>query len=828
MLKNYLTVALRNLFRNKIFSAINILGLSIGISSALVIYLIVHYDFSFDRFEPGGDRIYRVVAENAYQGNIGHTRGVPAPLGEAVHKELSGIEETAAFRYYNVQKTVITAPRPGQSSASPSSFKAQTNVIFADGHYFNLLPYRWLAGSPGTALAEPGRVVLDQSRAALYFPGRAYKDIIGQKVLYDDTLMTTVSGIVADLDARGNTDFSFREFISLATLLDNKWLRDQFYWDQWGSTTSDHQVYVRLAKGEKTATIEAGLRRLFDKYQGASFKTSGFKQTYFLQPLRDIHFNSDYGVFNNGVVSKSVLYGLMLVAAFLLLLGCINFINLTTAQALQRAKEIGIRKTMGSSRWQLIVQFLCETFVITSLATILSLMVTPLLLKAFADFIPKDLHFSMRRPYLLGFGALLVCTVSFLAGFYPALVLSSWQPIKVLKSQVNAGSGGLRKARVRQTLTVLQFVIAQAFVMATLLVSKQISYLLSRDLGFRKEAIFSFSTPYYADTSYRQRLYFVHELQQIPGITRVSLGSDVPSSGGTWSTIIKYEDGKKKTETSVELKCGDTNYLSIFHIPLLAGRAPAPSDTIKEVVINETYMHILGFHRPQDAVGKALNINDNTIPIAGVMKDFYAHPLDDMNFKVAPMAFSEANSDSRQIIVSLPPAPEGKTGWKPVITQIESRFKKMWPGEEFQSAFFDESLAAAYGSEQRIAKLLKWATGITVFISCLGLLGLVIYTTRQRVKEIGVRKVLGASVTNIVTILSKEFVKLVLIAFVLATPLTWWALHQWLDNFAVRTDISWWVFVVSGAGMLFIAFVTLGIQTIRAAQANPVDSLRTE
>jgi putative ABC transport system permease protein len=841
MLKNYLTVAFRNLSRNKAFSAINILGLAIGISSALVIYLIVHYDFSFDRFEPDGDRIYRVVTVNSYQGSFGHTRSVPAPLGEAIHKELSGIEETVTFRYYPVQKTVVPRTQPGQpagpatgkpagsSTVPPSSFKAQSSVIFADGHYLNLLPFQWLAGSPRTALTDPGHVVLDQSRATLYFPGWAYKDIIGQKVLYDDTIVTSVSGIVADLDTLGNTTFNFKEFISLPTLLDNKWLRQKFNWDEWGSITSDHQVYVRLAKGSKPATIEAGLASLFNKYQGADARKYGFKETWLLQPLQDIHFNSNYGVLNGEVASKSVLYGLMLVSAFLLLLGCINFVNLTTAKALQRAKEIGIRKTMGSSRWQLIFQFLCETFVITLLATALSILMTPLLLKAFADFIPKDLHFSLSEPYLLGFGVVLVLVVSFLAGFYPALVLSSWQPVKVLKSQVNTGSGGLRKARVRQSLTVLQFVIAQAFVMATLLVSKQISFLLNRDLGFHKEAILSFGTSFYTDTSYRRRLYFVHELQQIPGVTRVSLASDVPSSGGTWGNRMTYQDGKKKIETAVEIKCGDTNYLPMFHIPLLAGRAPVASDTIKEMLINETYLHILGFQRPQDILGKTLDWGDNKpIPIVGVMKDFYAHALDDVNFKMAPMAFSEAHNDSRQIIVSLPPIADGKTNWKPTIAQIEARYKAIYPGEEFDYSFFDESIAGFYDSEQRIARLLNWATGITIFISCLGLLGLVIYTTQQRVKEIGVRKVLGASVTNIVSILSKEFIKLVIIAFVLATPVAWWALHEWLNNFAVRTDLSWWVFALSGVGMITIAMITLGIQTIRAANANPINSLRTE
>jgi putative ABC transport system permease protein len=823
MLKNYFTVAVRNLVRNKFFSVINILGLSIGISSALVIYLIVHYDYSFDRFEPGGNRIYRVVTRSVFQGNIGTSRGVPAPLGEAIRKELTGVEENATFRVWSIQRTVIPATR----DQSVASFKFQPDVILADGQYFGLLPYRWLAGSPRTALEGPGRVVLDETRARLYFPHLAYPEIIGRKIVYNDSIETTVSGVVADLNKQGNTDFSFHEFVSLRTMLDNKWIRDQFNWDDWGAAGSDHEVYIRLASGVKPSTIEAGLAKLFQKNFGVVAKSTGYKATYLLQPLRDIHFNDDYGVFSGPVADEEVLYGLMLVAAFLLLLGCINFVNLTTAHAVQRAKEIGIRKTMGGSRGQLIGQFLGETFVITILAMALSILVTPLLLQAFADYIPKGVHFSPAQPYLLIFGVLLVCVVSLLAGFYPAIVLSSWKPVKVLKSQVYAG-GGTRKARVRQTLTVAQFVIAQAFVIATLLVSKQISFLLNRDLGFRQQAILSFSTPYSSDTSYRQRVAFIHQLQRIPGVMRVSLSSDVPSSGGMSTNIINFDNGKGEQPASVELKLGDTSYLPIFGIPLLAGRAVQPSDTIREVVINESYLHRLGFQRPQEALGKVLRWNDNHIPIVGVMRNFYAHPLLNMDYKVAPMVFTEANSDCHDIIIALPQVTDGKKSWESTIAQIEAIYKATYPGEEFDYAFFDESIASAYGREKSMAGLLMWATGITVFISCLGLLGLVVYTTQRRVKEIGVRKVLGASVTDIVSILSRELVGLVAIAFLVASPIAWWGLNLWLDNFTLRTEISWWVFALSGAGMILVALLTLSTQTIRAARSNPAKSLRTE
>ncbi|MFI4938708.1 MAG: ABC transporter permease, partial [Candidatus Berkiellales bacterium] len=375
-----------------------------------------------------------------------------------------------------------------------------------------------------------------------------------------------------------------------------------------------------------------------------------------------------------------------------------------------------------------------------------------------------------------------------------------------------------------------------AFIMGTFLVAKQIRFMLDKDLGFSKEAIISFNTPY-ADTSVSKRYFLLNELKKIPGINLSSLGNDVPSSWGWWTTILKYQNGKKDIQTVVELKAGDTNYLKLFQIQLLAGRYLQPSDTTKEILINENCLHFLGFQNPRDVIGKMVKFDDKMVPVVGVMKDFHAHPL---SYKIAPMAFCQNTDNCREIIVALKPqnpkdfASAGATvigkesNWKGVIAKIKDDFSKTYPQENFDYAFFDESIAKAYGDQQNISSLLKWATGLTVFISCLGLLGLVIYTTNKRVKEIGVRKVLGASVTQIVSILSKDFIKLVAIAFLVAMPLAWWALHKWLDDFAFKTEISWWVFALSGLGMIVIALITLSVQTIRAAMANPVKSLRSE
>lgn len=833
MLRNYLVIALRNFSRNKIFSVINILGLSIGISASLVIFLIVQYDNSFDRFEKNPQRIFRVVSDYTFQGGEpGHTRGVPAPLADAISRKISGIDNLVHFRYYSPEKLSVQT----ESQAKPKLFKSPEHIIFADGHYFQMLPYHWLAGSPHAANAEAGEVVLSASRAKLYFPSKSFADIIGEKIVYDDSIVTRVSGIVEDLDKQGRTTFNFLEFVSLPTILKNSGLRKNFEWDQWGSTTSDQQLYLILSGGTTTSVVEKKLKAIFEENQGADAKKNNFIWTYSLQPLDDIHFNNRYGNFGIELANRSVMLGLMLVAAFLVMIASINFINLSTAQAAQRAKEIGMRKTMGSTQSQLIFQFLGETFLVTLIASALSIVLAPLLLKTFSAYIPSDLSFSLTNPLVIFFLCILVITVTLLAGLYPAWILSSMNVLDILKTRGQTGKYKTRNVRLRQGLTVSQFVIAQFFVIGTVLVSKQIHFMLNKDLGFKKDAVLSFYFPPY-DTSNARRMVLMDELKEVPGITLITMGDDLPSSNGWWTTDMDYAASKKPVQKNVvELKSVDSNYLKLFHIPLLAGRNLLPGDTTSEILINETYLHLLGFTQPGEAIGKMTKWNNRQTPIVGVFKDFHAHPL---NYKIAPMAFCHEATRNHVLILTLQAgsganrvagigSDMSSADWPLVIAKMKKLFQSVYPGEEFSYSFLDDDISKAYGSERKISQLLKWSTGLTIFISCLGLLGLVIYTTTQRTKEIGIRKVLGASVTQIMQILSGDFIKLVVIAFLIATPFAWWAIHAWLEGFVFRTDVSWWIFPLSGLVMIVLAFITLSVQTIKTATANPARSLNTE
>jgi putative ABC transport system permease protein len=820
MIKNYFKIAFRNFGRHKLFTLINIVGLSIGISAALVIYIIVNFDFTFDKNHGDSDKIYRVVTEYSFSGEVGYNGGVTGPLAGAVKAEATGVKEVVPFFTTGGINVLI----PNKTDV-PTKFKNQDNLVLADGRYFNLLKYNWLAGSAKTALNEPYQVVLTSTQAKIYFPRLSYSQMMGKTVIYD-TIKTTVTGIVQT--PIENTDFYFHDFISYSTGLNNAALKDNMQLTEWGSTTSASVLFIKLADNASPVNVEKQLNALLKKHNPPRKQDAGNTQVFHLQPLSELHFNQNYHNFDNGrVASKTTLYGLLVIAAFLLVLGCINFVNLTTAQASQRAKEIGIRKTMGSTRQQLITQFLSETFLVTLFAVIIAVIVAPFILKLFADFIPPGIKVNyLQHIDVLFFLVILVFVVSILSGFYPALVLSGYKPVDVFKNQAHSATSKSRNALLRKSLTVAQFIIAQFFIMATILVSKQIYYALHKDLGFKKDAIVNINIPYKnMDAGLKQ--VFKNKISGIPQIELMSIGSAAPSSNSTNSTEVTYKDGKKEIKTDMQQKYGDENYIKVYHIKLLAGRNLRQSDSAKAIIINNTYAKVLGFKNPSNAIGKVLDYNDKKSEIIGVVADFYQKSL---HAPIKPLAIliPQSKFGSRAFHIALKSQTAGGNEWKKAISSMEKAWKEVYPEEDFEYHFFDADIAKFYDQEQHTSTLLTWATGLSIFISCLGLLGLAMYTTNQRTKEIGVRKVLGATVTQIVTLLSTELILLIVLAFVIVTPLAWLAMNKWMENFADRTTISWWIFLLSGAGMLLAALITLSLQTVKAAVANPVKSLRSE
>lgn len=817
MLKNYLIVAFRNFWRNKSFAFINIVGLSIGISASLVIFLIVNYDFSFDHFEKNRDRIYRLTSSYEYKGRIGRNGSVCMPLPAAVEKEVTGVDVVAPFRTWN-ETQKISIPYPDANR--PLVLKKQQDIIFADARYFDVFPHTWLSGSPATSLIQPYQVVLTESKARLFYPGLARTNIVGKTIIFDDTVIATITGIVKDI--LQNTDFYFKTFVSRSTMETSR-LRPMC-WDQWNCTNSADQAFIRLAAGNTPAHVTPQVNKVFAAHAPRD-PDDDSKVEIGLQPLSDLHFDGTYGNnFDNGrTAHKPTLYGLLAVGAFLLLLACINFINLTTAQAAQRAKEIGIRKAMGSQRRQIAFQFLSETFLLTLVATLLSTALTPLLLKVFADFIPEGLHFDLlHHPEIIIFLLLLIAAVSLLSGFYPALVISAYKPVLVLRNQAYANTGKTRTAWFRKSLTVSQFVIAQVFIIGTILVSRQISYALHKDLGFKKEAILYFHTNYYSKLE--KRAVLMAKLKTIPGIDRISLSTDPPTSNGMWGTRITYKDGKKEIKTEVQVKKADSNYLRLFGMKLIAGTDNIQSDTVNSILINETCAHVLGFTDARQALGKIVDW-DHRVRIAGVLEDFHQRSLHE---PIKPILVSNGVGDVRTFNIALQSQSANATAWSVTIAKIERAFSSVYPDDEFDYHFVDDTVARFYTAEKNVARLLYWCTGLAVFISCLGLLGLVIYITNQRTKEIGIRKVIGASVFAIVFLLSRDFIKLIGVAILIALPIAWWGSHKWLENFAYRATLSWWIFAAGGSALLLVALGVLCLRAFRAAVANPVDSLRSE
>lgn len=814
MIKNYFTIAWRNLWKNKLFSMINVLSLAIGISASFVIGLMAYYDFSFDTFHKDEDLKYRIsTAYSAPQGKA-YNYGVTVPLTKYVNQGMTGIDKSTMFftaEHGNVMHSSFT-----------KAFNNPERIIYADADFFGFFDYKWLAGDLHSALHKPNEIVLTENRAKKYFPNRKYHDLIGETLTYDDSVAVTIKGVVANF--KRPTDFTFEEFISLETA-QQSYLKDEATSDNWNNTNSNTQLFVKLNDKNSLTTVQDQLDALAVNHEGEFAIKYDQHRTFDLQPLRDIHFNVN-GIFDftPRSANKMVLLSLLCIAVFLLALGCINFVNLSTARASQRAKEIGIRKTLGSSRNQLVWQFLIESFLLTFLASLLSVVLAKGLLKVFADFIPSGVQFGLfADPAVVISTIILIILVSLVSGFYPALVLSSFKPITVLKRRVFPKNNGVS---LRKGLIVFQFIIAQVFIISTFIVAKQIRYLMTEDMGFKSDAISYVRTPWH-DRSMQKRMLFIQKLNAIPQIEKVSLGGSPPASFTTHATGVDFVNGDKNIHTDLELLYGDSNYLELYDIKLLAGRK-LRNDTIQEYIINEACLKTLGFKSPQEAIGQVIGSGEDAVPIVGVMQDFHQRSL---KSKIEPMAFvgdwnRSQYSQFNTIHFQLNSA--DVQNWPQLTAAVEDIWKSIYPEFEFKLQFVDDTIVSFYESERSMTKLLNWATGLSILLSCLGLLGLVIYATERRIKEIGIRKVLGASVMQINILLCKDYLTLVIIAFLIALPLAWYGMHEWLQNYAFKTTMSWWIFLLSGLGMVVLTLIVMSLKTIVTAWRNPINSLRNE
>jgi len=817
MLRNYFKIAFRNIWKNKAFSVINIFGLSIGLSASFVIGAMVFYDLTFDNFHQDGDRIYRVTTSFEGASGVFHNAGVTVPLAQEL-KDLKMEEIETVAPFFTIY------PLHVENSETGNRFKEPDFVVYTEPSYFKTFEYDWLAGDSNSALSEPNMVVLTEERARKYFPNQEVGNVLGKSLVYNDSIQATVSGIVAGFNNR--TDIVFEEFISLKTAATQD-MTNAINEASWDNTNSASQLFIKLAENTSVDDVQKTLTQIADGHnEPENSHFGGSKSKFNLQPLNDLHLNPYYGTFdfNDSRTTMGALKSLMWLALILLMLGCINFINLNTAQAIKRAKEIGIRKTLGSTRFQLIYQYLGETFLLTLSAAIVSFFLSKWLLLLFSDFIPAGLSFDIfLNPWLVLGVFLLLCVVTILSGFYPALVLSKYKPVSVLKQQITPSSD---KGLLRKYLTVFQFVIAQIFIIATLMVGKQLNYIMKKDMGFNTDAIAYFKTPW-QDTSAVKRTRFVNRVQDLPGIASAVLAGNPPASFTTMSMGVKFIEESKEVNSDLQLMYGTSNYFDLYNLKLLAGRMPL-NDSINEYVVNKSYLKAVGVENAVDIVGKNLIVDGDNLPVVGVMEDFNQHSL---KYGVSPMAFTGSSYTGKWTqfkTIHFKLNPNEVSNWSETISSIESIWKETYPESDFEYAFMDDTVKRFYESEQKTATLLKWATGLAILISCLGLFGLVIHTTERRTKEVGIRKILGANIFQLNMLLSKDFLKLVLIAFVIAAPVAWYGLHNWLEEFANKTELSWWIFALSGVSMVIISLLIMTIKTLSSANTNPVKSLRTE
>jgi len=807
MFKHYLTISFRNLWRNKFHSAINIFGLAIGISACLVIFLIVRFELSYNKGFTGYQHIYRI--HSSFSGMFsGLNRGVPTATAPYIKENFKGVAAVAHFHTYSA--AVKTA---GQN---PKDFGNQEKLALTAPEYFQVFDsYTWLLGNPEQSLSKPNQVVLTIEKAKLYFGDLPADQYLSKELIYRDSLHLTVSGIVAGPSF--NTDLEMTDFISFATI-EATWLKKSYGREDWSSVNSSSQLFIKTEPETTVQELEAQLPLLAAKYKEKS--TWDADNNFNLQPLADLHYNSNSGIFDfsREPAHLPTLTTLSVVAILLLIIGCINFINLETAQAVRRAKEVGVRKVMGSDRARLIIQFIAESTLITFISLLLALPFTEAGLMFFSEFIPNGVTFKVVNA--LPFLGLVLVLVGVLAGAYPAFILSSFLPALALKNSAYASSSQSRSAFLRKTLIVVQFTFAQVLIIGTLVVGWQIRYLLTKDLGFAKEAVIYFDTPWWEKSEKVELLK--QEIRTLSVVKDFSMSNAPPSANGWSSSTLEHKNKNGVSKVNTFRKNGDTTYINFYNINLMAGRNLMESDTIKELLINETLLKQLGFDSPDKAIGELVTYNNAQLPIVGVVKDFH---IQSMHNSIEPVVIGCENKYFNCFNLRL-----STTGddLKSSIGTIETAWKKIYPDTPFSYTFLDDTIKNFYQAEQRISKLINTATLFAIFISCLGLFGLASYSTTQRIKEIGIRKVLGASVQQLTMLLSREFLVFVFVAFVLAVPIAIWGANLWLKGYAYRIDLSIWMFLITAIAALVVAFVTISIKTIRAAQSNPVDSLRHE
>lgn len=806
MFKNYLKVALRNFWKNKTFSLINIIGLAIGLCCFLLIAVYVLDELSYDRFHDKAGRIYRVNSDIRFGGNELSIPQTSDMMGAALKSDYPEVEEFVRLYTNSGNKLVKKG----------NEYINEFRVAHADSTFFDVFTYPALAGDTKTALDEPNTVVITESTAKKYF---GTKDGVGKTIETNDDSSTTYKITAVIHDMPKNAHFNFDFLFSMKNV--------NYQWGQYLS--HNFSTYLLLKGGTDYKGFEKKFLQYIDKYvlpqarqymqinSMKDFENAGNKLAYSLIPLTDIHLHSDRSFEISPSGNIQYVYIFSAIALFILALACINFMNLTTARSASRAREVGIRKVLGTQRKNLMVQFLTESTLMVVFSLVIAIGITYFVLPVFNSISGKTMSMEILfSPLILPLLMALPFIVGALAGSYPAFYLSFFKPIEVLKGRLSSGRGN---GRLRSSLVVFQFATAIILIVGTIVVYSQLNYIQQKDLGFKKDQVLIIDDAYALNAKIES---FKNEMLQQPGVISGTISSYLPVSQSSRNDNSYSKDAVVDSKNGFNMQSWtvDYDYLQTMGMDIKSGRNFSKdfgTDT-SAIIINETAAKFLGH---ADPIGKKIYSLGSTASytIIGVVKNFN---FESLHKTVGPLAFFLGRSSG---LVSL----KVKAANIPAILKtVEAKWKAMAPGMPFSYRFMDDSFEAMYQSEQRAGKIALIFSTLAIVIACLGLFGLATFIAEQRTKEIGIRKVLGANVSGIVRLLSRNFVWLVIIAFVIATPVAWWVMNKWLQDFAYRIQLSWWIFLVAGLAALLIALFTVSFQAFKAAIANPVKNLRTE
>ena len=808
MFRNYLKIAWRSLRKQQGFSFINIFGLAVGLACCMLIMLYVLDELSYDRYNKKADRIYRIQSELRFGGSDLHFAVSPDPMGPTLKKDYPQVEQFV--RLHQTGNWLV------KRTGEPTNLR-EDNITFADSTLFDVFTLPLVAGDPERALNEPNTVVISESAAKRHFGNQ---NPLGQSLLFDNKLPLKVSGVMRDMPA--NSHFRSDFFITM--------LNDKYPWGQWLS--NNHHTYVLLKPGTDPVAFARNFETIIKKYVGPQalqlvgstieqFRKAGNRIDFWLIPLTDIHLHSKQQVELAPNSDIQYVYIFSAVALFVLIIACINFMNLATARSANRAKEVGVRKVMGSERKQLIGQFMLESIMTTTLAMLLALGLVAAALPGFNLLAAKALDVrQLLSPYYVPLFVALPIIVGVLAGSYPALFLSSFQPITVLKGRINVS---FRSVGLRSGLVVFQFVMSTVLIVGTFIVYRQITYIQTKNVGFNRDQVITIND---VDVIGKQAETFRQEVISLPNVLNGSVSGYLPIPSNRSDNGF-FAEGQSDLNKVVNMQQWgvDHNYLKTLGMQLTQGRDFSKTFGADStgIILNEAAARLFGFKNP---IGQHVWRYDDpklkfrkTYTVIGVLKNFH---FESLRQNIRPLSLVlEPNSGSASFRVST-------TNLPALVKQIEAKWHQLAPGQPFSYQFMDESFDSMYRTEQRVGTIALVFSALAVLIACLGLFGLAAFMAEQRTKEIGVRKVLGASIFSLIGLLSKDFLKLVLVAILIASPIAWYAMTKWLQGFAYKIDIEWWMFAVAGILAIAIALLTVSFQSIRAALMNPVKSLRTE